>query len=318
MWNDPLQRAMAWSLSVAVLMLVGKIAAYSITGSTAILSDATESIIHIVATGLAAWSTWYAKQPPSPSHPYGYGKIAYFSAGFEGALILIAAFAILYQASLALWQGPELRQLDVGFFVIATLSVVNLILGLYLIRTGKKHNSLILIANGQHVLTDMWTSAAVVVGVGVVWLTGVLWLDPVFAILAAFHIMFNAFSLMRKAFQGIMEVVSSEDSQQVLATLEEAVRDQQISGFHQLRLRRVYNRVWVEVHLLMPGSLSVQDAHQQACLVESNIKSLFSQDQVTITSHLEPKDHEHHHPEGHAESMDAFEAIVESSTKGSE
>ncbi len=306
MWKDPLQRAMAWSLIVAVLMLVGKLTAYFVTGSTAILSDATESVIHIVATGLAAWSTWYAKQPPSPSHPYGYGKIAYFSAGFEGALILLAAFAIMYQAGMALWVGPQLRKLDVGFFVIATLSVVNLVLGLYLIRTGKKHNSLILVANGQHVLTDMWTSAAVVVGVGVVWATGILFLDPLFAIAAALHIMYSAVSLMRRSFLGMMEAVEPEESQKVLDTLELAVEQQQISGFHQLRLRRVYNRVWVEVHLLMSGSISVEAAHQRACRVEAEIGSLFPQDHVTITSHLEPKDHEQAHPDGHSDSVDAF------------
>lgn len=308
MWGkDPLQRAMSWSLIVAVLMLGGKLVAYFITSSTAILSDATESIIHIVATGLAAWSAWYSQQPPSQSNPYGYGKIAYFSAGFEGSLIFMAALAILYQAVLALWYGPKLRQLDIGFFIIAALTLVNLVLGLYLVRTGKKHNSLILVANGQHVLTDMWTSAAVVVGVGVVWLTNVVWLDPVFAIVAALHIITNALSLIRQSFSGLMERVSPEDVQLVMQSLEKAVETQRIKSFHQLRFRRVHNHVWIEVHLLLPGQLSLEKAHVQSSWVEEQIRQKFPQDHVTMTSHLEPEDHDSSHPHGHPGSIDPFD-----------
>lgn len=305
--KNPLQQAMGWSMAVAVLMLVGKLFAYFMTGSTAILSDAMESVIHIVATGLAAWSAWYSQQPPSQSNPYGYGKIAYFSAGFEGALIFIAALAILQQAVMALWYGPKLRQLDIGFFIISLLTLVNLVLGLYLVRTGRKHNSLILIANGQHVLTDMWTSAAVVVGVGVVWLTNVVWLDPVFAIVAALHIMTNAVSLMRLSFSGLMERVTAEETQRVVQSLEQAVNKKQIKAFHQLRFRRVHNHVWIEVHLLLPGQFSLEQAHTHASWVEDRLRELFPQDQVVITSHLEPEDHKRSHPNGHPDILDPFE-----------
>ncbi len=304
--KDPLRRAMAWSLGISVLMLLGKVGAFFVTGSTAILSDATESIIHIVATGLAAWSTWYAVQPPSKSSPYGYGKIAYFSAGFEGSLIFMAALAIIYQAVVALIQGPRLQQLDIGFIMIAFLTGVNLALGLYLVRTGRKHNSLILVANGKHVLTDMWTSVAVVVGVGVVWLTDILWLDPAFAIFAALNIMYSAVLLLKESYSGLMEHVDSAEGKKVVVMLREAIQDDRLSDFHQLRFRRVYNQVWVELHLLFPGEWTLERAHDAASSIEADLLQLFPKDQVVITSHLEPKEHEGPHPEGHPGAKDPF------------
>jgi len=177
--------AMTSSLVVAVFMLVGKCTAYSITGSAAILSDAAESVIHIIATSLAGFSLWYSMRPADANHPYGHGKIAYFSAGFEGALILVASFAVIGVGIDGLIRGVELRRLDVGLGITAALALVNLGLGFFLVRTGKKTNQLILIANGKHVLTDMWTSAGVVLGVGLVYLTGITWLDPLMAVIVA-------------------------------------------------------------------------------------------------------------------------------------
>lgn len=316
--KDPLQRAMFWSMAVAVLMLLGKLSAYFITGSTAILSDATESIIHIVATGLAAWSAWYSQQPPSQRNPYGYGKIAYFSAGFEGALIFIAALAIIYHAVAALITGPQLRQLDLGFGIIAFLTVVNLVLGLHLIRAGKQHNSLILVANGQHVMTDMWTSVAVVGGVGLVWFTNILWLDPAVAILAALHIMLNAISLIWQSFSGLMERVDSEEGLGVVNVLEKAVEQASLSGFHQLRFRRVHNQVWIEVHMLLPGEQSLEQAHHKASRVEENIRALFPDDRVCITSHLEPEEHERFHPNGHPGLPDPYDFVASDAVAASE
>ena len=289
--------AMAASLGVAVLMLVGKLSAFYITGSTAILSDALESVIHLFATGIAAVSLWYAAQPPDPAHPYGHGKIAYFSSAFEGLLIAVAAVGIIVASVEALLTGPELQRLGVGLLITAALAAVNAVLGLALIRVGKRHNALVLVANGQHVLTDMWTSLGVLVGVGLVWWTGVLWLDPVVALLVGANIIWTAVRLMRQAYEGLMEKADAEETGRIVEQLDAATREGRLSGWHQLRHRRVNDQVWVEVHLLFPPHLSLTEAHARATAIETDLGALFPQDGVLVTSHLEPDTHEHPHPD---------------------
>ena len=284
---------MAASLGIAVLMLVGKLAAYFITGSTAILSDALESVIHLFATGIAAVSLWYAAQPPDPNHPYGHGKIAYFSTAFEGMLIAVAALGIIAASVQALVAGPELEQLGVGLLITAALAAVNAVLGFALIRIGKKHNAVVLVANGHHVLTDMWTSLGVLVGVGLVWLTGVEWLDPVVALLVGANIIWTAFRLLIQSYQGLMEKVDVEETVGIVERLNAAKAEGQMSGWHQLRHRRVNDQVWVEVHLLFPPDLTLTAAHARATQIETEIDALFPKDAVLVTSHLEPDTHEH-------------------------
>jgi cation diffusion facilitator family transporter len=299
-------RAMGASLAVAVLMLFGKLAAYFLTGSTAILSDALESVIHLAATGIAAVSLWYAAQPPDAQHPYGHGKIAYFSSGFEGALILLAGGGIVWAGVAALLTGPELQRLGLGLLLTAGLGLVNLALGLYLIRTGKRTNAVVLVANGQHVLTDMWTSLGVLVGVGLVWATGVEWLDPAVAILLGLNITWTAFGLMRTAYRGLMERVEAEETGRVLDVLEAARREGRVEGFHHLRHRRINDQVWIEVHLLLPDALPLDEAHRRATAVEVALQALFPRDVVQVTSHLEPASHEHPEDLGHDEVMDSL------------
>lgn len=292
--HDPRKVAMAASLAVAVLMLVGKLAAFLITGSTAILSDALESVIHLFATGIAAASLWYASLPPDPSHPYGHGKIAYFSSAFEGIFILVAAAVIIVVAVQALLAGPELESLGVGLVITGALAAVNAALGLWLVRVGKKHNALVLVANGQHVLTDMWTSLGVLAGVSLVWLTGLEWFDPVVAILAGANIVWMAVRLLRRSYEGLMEKADAADTALIIERLEAAVEQGHVAGWHQLRHRRVNDQVWVEVHLTFPDRLPLTEAHRRATAVEADIRAGFPKDDVLLTSHLEPETHEHH------------------------
>lgn len=304
--RDQRRIAMAASLGIAVLMLVGKLAAFFITGSTAILSDALESVVHLFATGFAAVSLWYAAQPPDPAHPYGHGKIAYFSSAFEGVLIAIAAVGIIVTAVEALITGPELQRLGLGLLITAVLAAVNAVLGLALIRVGKRHNALVLVANGHHVLTDMWTSLGVLVGVGLVWWTGVLWLDPVVALIVGANIIWTALRLMRQSYEGLMEKADAEETGQIVEKLDAAKGEGRISGWHQLRHRRVNDQVWVEVHLLFPPALSLTEAHARATAIETEVGALFPQDGVLVTSHLEPDTHEHPHPDAAEPEHDAL------------
>ena len=291
--------AMTWSLAVAVLMLVGKTAAWGMTGSTAILSDALESVVHLVATGVAGFSLWYAAQPPDRSHPYGHGKIAYVSAGLEGALIFVAAALIVWTAAVDLVRGPDVQNLGWGLAVTAALGAVNLVLGLGLIRVGRRTNALVLVANGKHVLTDMWTSVGVLVGVGLVYATGVAWIDPVVALLLGLNIVGTSGSLIRSAYGGIMELADGDERAALLGVLDAAVAEGLIDGHHRVRHRRVNDQLWIEQHLLLPDALALVAAHDRATAVEARQTALFPQARVQITSHLEPTSHEHPDADAH-------------------
>ncbi len=295
---------MGLSLAVALLMLVGKAAAYAATGSAAILSDAAESVVHLFATGFAGFSLWYAGTPADTSHPYGHGKIAYFAAGVEGVLVLVAAGGVLYSAAEAFVYGPSLERLGFGLLVIGGLTLVNLALGLYLVRTGRRTNSLVLVSNGQHVLADMWTSLGVLAGVALVWATGLAWLDPLVALLVAGNLVWAAYGLLKRSVAGLMEEADAEATQAILSELERATRHGVIRNFHQVRHRRVGDVVWIEYHLLFPGALSITEAHERSHAVEDAITVLFPEDEVHVTAHLEPAAHAAAHPEGHAEPSD--------------
>lgn len=292
------------SLAVAVLMLVGKTAAWFITGSAAILSDALESVVHLFATGFAAFSLWYSDKPPDDAHPYGHGKVAYFSSGFEGALITIAALSIMYTAIADIIRGPEIEQLGVGLVITGGLALVNLVLGAALVHTGKKHNSIVLRANGHHVLTDVWTSAGVVLGLLLVKWTGIVMLDPIVAILLALNIMWTAGKLMRDAWHGLMETADPSETRAIIDLLEEALVKGVIAGYHQLRHRRVHDRVWIEYHLLFDEGMSIAEAHNESHRVEDALHRLFPKDQVIVTAHLEPEAHDEAHQHRYPEPVD--------------
>lgn len=300
------QLAMTASLVVAVIMLVGKLAAYRLTGSTAILSDALESVVHLAATAMAGFSLWYAAQPPDRAHPYGHGKIAYFSSGLEGALILLAAVGIVWTSVLDLVRGPEIQQIGLGLLITAVLGLINLVLGVTLVRVGKRTNALVLVANGHHVLTDMWTSLGVLVGIGLVWWTGAVWLDPVVALLVGANIVWTSGSLMRSAYSGLMETADSDATQRVLDVLDAAVAEGLIEGHHHVRHRRVNDQIWIEQHLLLADDMRLEDAHDRATVVETRQRAIFPDSRVQVTSHLEPRSHDHPDDAPHDAVIDSF------------
>lgn len=302
--KDYQRPVMMASLVIAFLMLGGKTVAWRITGSAAILSDALESVVHLFATGFAAFSLWYSTQPADEQHPYGHGKAAYFSSGFEGALISIAAFSILATAIRDIIRGPEIDQIGIGLLITGGLALVNLALGLTLVHTGKKHNSIVLRANGHHVLTDMWTSAGVIVGLFLVQWTGIVMLDPIVAIILALNILWTAGRLMRDSWNGLMEAADPAETRQIVELLDEALEKQVISGYHQLRHRRVLDRVWIEVHLLFPEEMTITQAHDESHRVEDALHRMFEKDTVVFTAHLEPELHDDAHSDRHPEPHD--------------
>ena len=253
-------RAGLISLTVALLMLAAKYQAYRMTGSTAVLSDALESIVNVVAAVFALGGLVFAGRPADRNHPYGHGKIEFFSAAFEGGLIAFASVVIVYEAVLILLAGAAVRQISAGVVIVLVTGLVNLVLGWYLVRTGRRYNSLTLVADGKHVIADFWTSAGVVVGLLLVQLTGLAWLDPLVALLVALSLMWTGFRLVRHAAGGLLDEEDPALLSRVLAALQRYV-GHGVIRVHHLRAIRSGRFHHVEAHLVVPEFWSVDRAH---------------------------------------------------------
>ena len=286
--------AMKLSLAIGILMLVAKVFAYLSTGSAAIFSDAAESVVHNVAVGFALYSLWFSLRPADKNHPYGHTKIGYFSAGFEGSMIILAGLVIIIEATKDLIRGPSPQNLDFGLLVTIGAAAVNAVLGFYLIARGRKHHSLILEANGRHVLTDSWTSLGVIVGLALTKWTGWTPFDPICAILVALNIFWSGIDLIRKSFGGLMDEADPATEAIVRKTLDAESARLGIT-YHELRHRQAGPTTWIDVHLLFPDRTTVVRAHAQATEIEESVKSAL-QGSVQITTHIEPRDdHAHIH-----------------------
>ncbi|MBL8141061.1 MAG: cation transporter [Acidobacteria bacterium] len=286
---------MRLSLIVGVAMLGGKTFAYAITGSAAIMSDAAESIIHVIAVAFAAFSLWLSARPANTRFNYGYERIAFFSAGFEGALIIIAALTIIVAAIQKWMAGLQIEQLGVGTAIVAAAGALNAALGGYLVYTGRKSRSLILEANGKHVLTDSWTSFGVVLGLLLVIWTGWKPFDPLCAIAVALNILWSGGGLIRRSVAGLMDYSDPEVRRAVENALTTECRARGMR-FHEVRLRSLGQRVLVDVHLLFPFEMPLGEAHRIATAVEQTVEQQVAFD-VEFVTHLESfDDHEIVHP----------------------
>ena len=301
MTRDPRKVTIAISLAASVLMLVGKLTAYYITHSAAMLADAAESVVHGVATAFAAFSLWYAAQPADAEHPYGHGRIVYFSTGAEGMLVVCASVAVVFSGIQRLAYGGALHDLGWGIAISGTLALINLALGVTLISVGRRHNAVVLIANGKHVLSDFRTTAGAIVGVGAVMLTGIEWLDPLAALLIGAWIAVSGIALVRQSFGGLMDRVDPEISAQVTQCLEQAVAEGTIESFHKIRCRTINDEIFIDMHILAQGKLPLAEAHDRATTVETALRACFPQHRVHISSHLEPEEHEAAHPGGYGD-----------------
>lgn len=286
------------SFAFGILMLLMKWYAYYITGSSAILSDAAESIVHIIGVAFAVFSLWLSLQPADRSHPYGHNKISYFSAGFEGGLIVLAAAYIIFISIQRLITGIELTNLDKGTYFTFGASVINLFLGWFLVFKGKKTNSLILIANGKHVLTDSWTSFGVVAGLVLTMITGWLPFDPLIAIVAALNILWSGGKLIRQAIAGLMDEGNTTIGNSISEIIEKETARRNLK-FHQLRYRESGDIIWIEFHLLFAQNTMLEKAHLIATEIEKEIKNNMTSI-VNIVTHLEPEElHDDIHNEEH-------------------
>jgi cation diffusion facilitator family transporter len=275
----------AWlSISAAIVTIVLKTAAYLLTGSVGLLSDAIESLVNLVGAFMALGMLTVAARPADDDHHYGHGKAEYFSSGVEGTLILIAAISIAVAAILRLISPKQLEQIGLGLGVSVAASLVNMFVALILLKAAKRHQSIILKANADHLLTDVWTSAGVLIGVSAVAFTGWERLDPMVALIVAGNIVWTGTRIVRESVLGLMDTALPVNE---LDTIEKVLERHCKTDIqcHALRTRQAGSRRFVSVHVLVPGDWTVDRGHKLLELMEDDIRSALPN--VTVITHLE-------------------------------
>lgn len=272
--------------AAAALLTIGlKASAYAVTGSVGLLSDALESLVNLAGALMALAMLTVAARPADEDHAYGHSKAEYFSAVLEGVLILVAAGSIAVAAVGRLLEPRPLEQIGLGLAISVVASLVNLGVAVVLLRAGRRHGSIALEANAHHLLTDVWTSAGVLAGVGAVALTGWVRLDPIVALLVAANIVRTGVSILRDSVSGLMDMALPEEEQRAIrAVLERHAGDG--VQFHALRTRRSGARRFMSVHILVPGAWTVQRGHQLLEEVEAEMRAAIPN--LTVFTHLEP------------------------------
>src|SRR5437868_7738104 len=277
----------AWLSVAAAIATIGlKTLAWWLTGSVGLLSDALESLVNLAAALLALSMLRLAAAPPDDAYPYGFSKAEYFSAGIEGALIVLAAAGIVWAAVPRLIAPRALDMAFAGLALTDVASAINFAVAVVLLRAGRAHDSITLEADGRHLMTDVWTSAAVLVGVTLVVITGWLRLDPLIALAVSVHILWTGFGLMRRSVRGLLDpAISAEDQREVTKLFTEYAHRYGVT-FHALRTRQAGARRFVSFHLLVPDAWTVSHAHRLSEEIEARMRSMVAN--AAIFTHIEP------------------------------
>jgi cation diffusion facilitator family transporter len=275
-----------WLSILAALLTLGlKMGAYWLTGSVGLLSDALEAIVNLLAAVTALVCLIYSSRPVDADHTYGHEKIEFFSSGIEGALVVAAAIGIIWVAIDRLINPQPLVALGIGVAISAIATLINFGAAQVLLRVGRARRSIVLEADGQHLMCDVWTSMAVIAGVALVWLTNIKEFDPISGLLMACYILWTGFDLVRRSFNGLMDHALSPEEQNVVRTVIEAQLEPGIT-YHAVRTRQAGARRFVDFHLLVPGVFSVHRAHALADRIESAMEKVLPGVEVTV--HIEP------------------------------
>jgi cation diffusion facilitator family transporter len=273
------------SIAAALFTLALKFVAWRLTSSVALLSDALEALVNLAASVVAYFALRYASRPVDREHTYGHEKIEFFSSGLEGGLILVAAVAIGWYALDRLLHPQELKPLAIGLAVSLVATLINGVVAVALLRIGRKEDSIVLEADGQHLMADVWTGVGVLVGLGLVWLTGKEVLDSVIALGVAANILWTAGDLMLRSFHGLMDrALPEEELRTVRSAIESRLRPDMT--YHALRTRKAGRHRFVDFHLLVPGVMSVQEAHAVSDTIEDAVRAALPELEVTV--HIEP------------------------------
>lgn len=273
------------SLAIAIAVLALKASAWWLTGSVALFADAVESIVNVAASTAALAAILYSQRPADANHPYGHAKAEYFSAVLTGALIVVAAVSILRESWLAVLNPRAPDQPAIGLAVSAVATTINAVWAWVLIRRGRRLGSPALVADGRHLVADVVTSLGVITGVGLVALTGELWLDPTLAAVTAANILWSGWRLMRESVGGLMDEAVASDSLERIRTLVSSHAEGAIEA-HDLRTRQAGRFTFIEFHLVVPEDMSVGEAHGICDRIEAALKAEL--EPAVITIHVEP------------------------------
>ncbi len=286
MKKDSLKKYAYLSIAAALITIGLKFYAYFYTGSMGLFSDALESCVNLLAAVVALIMIHISEKPADEGHEFGHTKAEYFSSAIEGGLILVAAFSIIWSAAPRLLAPQPIENVGLGVLISLSASLVNLGVALVLIKNGKKNNSLLLEADGKHLMTDVWTSVGVITAIFIVKLTGFLILDPIIAIIVALNIVWTGFQLLKRSANGLMDASISESELKIVTDYLNELKTDKID-FHSLMTRQAGQRKFISLHLLVPGEWSVQQGHDYAENIEETIEDMFSEP-VTVSTHIEP------------------------------
>jgi len=277
----------ALSIAAAVLTIGMKSTAYALTGSVGLLTDALESVVNLLAAVTAYFALWYSSRPADRTHAYGHEKIEFFSSGLEGTLIVVAGLGAMGYGVRRLLFPEQLQSLELGAVIAVAATLVNLAVARVLLHYGRVHNSIVMEADGQHLMADVWTSAGVLAGLVLVFLTGFTFFDSLLAIVMGLHIAWIGLGLIRRSFDGLMDHAIPMEEQE---RIREVIRANLPEGatFHLLRTRLSGARRFIEFHLLVDGDISVREGHHLATKLEEALGAALPD--VAVTIHVEPVD----------------------------
>ncbi|MCK7555218.1 cation diffusion facilitator family transporter [Chitinophaga sedimenti] len=280
-------RVILLSLVVSFVLTIAKFTAYFMTHSVAILSDALESIINVVAGAFASYSIYLTSKPRDENHPYGHGKVEFFSIGFEGAMIFIAGCLILFKAIQYFFTAVPIEDVDHGVWITGGTTIANLILGRYLLFAGKRAGSITLTGNGQHIMTDVYSSVALIVALLLIHFTGWTWIDPATSTVMGSFILYNGYRLLRKSISGLMDETDMKVVDKVIGVLSEHRRPMWID-VHNMRVQQYGSNYHIDCHITMPYYLELSQAHAEMKVVDEVINAELKNGETEFFIHTDP------------------------------
>ncbi|RYF98262.1 MAG: cation transporter [Chitinophagaceae bacterium] len=275
-----------WVFVIAVILFAVKLIAYYLTRSVAVLTDALESTVNVIAGAIGLYSLFLAAKPRDENHPYGHGKAEFLSAGAEGVLIISAGFIIIYESITNLLNPRSIGSIDKGMALIGATAVINYITGFISVRNGRKNNSLALIASGKHLKSDAYSTVALIIGLGLILVTGYVWLDSIVAIGFALFIVYTGYTIVRSSVAGIMDEADKELLTKMVRILDSNRRENWID-LHNLRVIKYGGQLHVDCHLTVPWYLNVSEAHHEVDILRELIRKEFG-DTLELFVHTDP------------------------------
>ena len=269
-------RIQRWVAIIAIILFLCKLAAYYLTQSVAVLTDALESTVNVIAGLIGLYSLHVAAKPSDLDHPYGHGKAEFLSAAVEGSLVLMAGLIVIYEAIIDFIHPHPLKSLDQGIYIVAFTAVINFIVGAWCIHKGKRNNSIQLVSGGKHLQTDTWSTTGIIIGLIAIWYTKLVWLDGVVALVFAAFIIYTGYHILRKSIAGIMDEADAKLLQDLISYLNAHRRENWVD-LHNLRVIKYGDGLHVDCHLTVPWYLNVLEAHAEIDAFTSLVRQRFGE-----------------------------------------